>query len=79
MGRYNNGLRMLIQGPCVVYALARSSTPRRRAPENADQVTGGHHAERGGFSRASSVAFGSKSMEESDDCWIHMLEYNPPR
>lgn len=48
-------------------------------PENVDQKNS-HHVERKGLSRTSSVVPRSGSMgEESDDCWVHMLEYNPPR
>jgi hypothetical protein len=49
-------------------------------PEIVARTTNNRHVELEGFSETPSAEPGSESIgDESDDCWIHMLEYNPPR
>ena len=48
--------------------------------EKVGEKLNGHHAEGeepSGTIRVESI--GESTGDESDDCWIHMLEYNPPR
>ena len=53
---------------------------QRHVLETVGQLMNSRHTVREGFSETSSVEPGSESIaDESDDCWVHMLEYSPPR
>lgn len=65
----------------IVYSLKRSWIQQGHVLKIAGQTTNSHHAElEAWFSETPSTESGSESTgDESDDCWIHMLKYNPPR
>lgn len=75
VARYNNtSSEILVQR--IVYSIAKKQMLRCSILENVGRTLNDHHAE---FSRTfGAESRGESTGDESNDCWIHMLEYSPP-